>query len=66
MKLSSRYTYVAGVSTGMIMALLSVMTTFLLQGYLESGGSLALVIVLDIIVGLLSGIILSWLINKAL
>ena len=62
-KSSKNYLFISGVATGIIMAILSVLTSLKLIIYVEKGGSFLLSVVISIGVAVIVGIFIGWLIN---
>ncbi len=59
------YLYVAGVATGIIMAILSVLTSFQMISYVERGGSFMVLVLASLLVGIVIGGLIAFLVNLA-
>ena len=57
------YLYVAGVATGIIMAILSVLTSFQMISYVERGGSFMVLVLASLLVGMVIGGLIAWLVS---
>lgn len=57
------YLYVAGVATGIIMAILSVLASFQMISYVERGGSFMVLVLTSLLVGMAIGGLIAFLVN---
>lgn len=64
LKDNKSYLFVSGVATGIIMAILSILTSFKLIGYVANGGSFILSVVASIVIAVVVGVAIGWLVNK--
>ena len=60
---STRFLYASGIATGVIMSLVSVLCVFRLINYLETGGSLTLVVLVAMAASLLTGALITLAVN---
>ncbi len=58
------YLYVAGVATGVIMAILSVLTSFQMISYVERGGSFMVLVLVSLLIGMVVGGLIAFLVNS--
>lgn len=58
------YLYAAGVATGIIMAILSILTSVQMVDYVTRGGSFLLLIIVSLLVGLAIGILIAFLVSS--
>lgn len=58
------YLYAAGIATGIIMAVLSVLTVVQMVDYVTRGGSFLLLMVVSLLVGLSIGILIAFLVSS--
>jgi len=64
MPTSSRsYLYAAGIATGIIMAILSVLASFQMIHYVEQGGSFLILIIASLLIGIIIGGLIAFLVN---
>ena len=63
MQIGKRYAYSTGLGVGLIMGLSSIFATFLFDNWLDKGG-LAMVVFLDILVGMTVGTVLTYIVHK--
>jgi hypothetical protein len=63
MKNHASYLYVAGVATGIIMAILSVLTSFQMINYVNNGGSFLVLVLVSLLMGMVIGGIIAYLVN---
>ena len=63
MKEQRTYLYAAGVATGIIMAILSVLVSFRMLTYLAGGGSWLALIIISLVIGIVIGGLIAFVIN---
>jgi mannose/fructose/N-acetylgalactosamine-specific phosphotransferase system component IID len=64
LKENKSYLYISGVATGLIMAILSVFTSFQMMSYVEKGGSFTVLIIGSILLGIVVGALIGYLVNS--
>jgi hypothetical protein len=64
MKNHKSYLYVAGVATGIIMAILSMLTSFQMINYIDRGGSFMVLVLVSLLVGMAIGGLIAFLVNS--
>lgn len=63
MKENKMYLYAAGIATGIIMAIISVLASFQMINYVNQGGSFLLMVLVSLGVGVVIGVIIASLVN---
>jgi len=58
-----KYIYAAGVATGLIMAMISILTAFQLVSYVENGGPFIVSILVSLLAGFAVGLLISFVVN---
>ena len=64
MKLASRYLYVSGMSTGIIMAMVSLFVILKMIPYMDNGGSFLIVVLSSLVAGLVVGGLITFALNR--
>ena len=60
---NKNYLYIAGVATGVIMAIISLLTSFQMINYVSQGGSFLVLMIVSIVVGVGVGALIAWLVG---
>jgi len=63
MKDHNQYLYVAGIATGIIMSMVSIITSFQMVKYVNGGGSFLVLVLVSLLVGMATGILIAFLIS---
>ena len=58
-----KYVYAAGVATGLIMAVVSILTAFQMVKYVQNGGPFLVLVLVSLLVGMAVGLLISFLVS---